>query len=300
MAQYRFEGRTAIVTGAGGNPSLGRAHALLLGRLGANVVVNDIGAGAETPNYPDAANAETVAGFVAAAESAPDELSTIANVMPCPPLPFVPEEHHGKLVIFGLITYGGDPAAGAQVVAPLRALAEPLADFLVAQPYGAMYPPEDPDYHPTAVSRTMFVDRIDGDVAAQIMDWLEKSDASMRVAQLRVLGGAMARVPDDATAFAHRTSRIMVNVAAFYEGPEDKAGRQAWVDEFSADLEQQDTGAYAEFFHSMLSQGVYLPPSAFESWFVSGAHDDAAVDRVLAAIPAAASAAAEAFATIDS
>jgi glutamate-1-semialdehyde 2,1-aminomutase len=50
----------------------------------------------------------------------------------------------------------------------------------------------------------------------------------------------------------------------------------------------------------MLSQGVYLPPSAFESWFVSGAHDEAAVDRVLAAIPAAASAAAESFATIES
>ena len=62
----------------------------------------------------------------------------------------------------------------------------------------------------------------------------------------------------------------------------------------------QHVPAYAAFFHSMLSQGVYLPPSAFESWFVSGAHDEAAVDRVLAAIPAAASAAAESFATIDS
>jgi glutamate-1-semialdehyde 2,1-aminomutase len=61
----------------------------------------------------------------------------------------------------------------------------------------------------------------------------------------------------------------------------------------------QHVPAFAAFFHSMLSQGVYLPPSAFESWFVSGAHDDVAVDRVLAAIPAAASAAAEAFATID-
>ena len=51
----------------------------------------------------------------------------------------------------------------------------------------------------------------------------------------------------------------------------------------------------------MLSQGVYLPPSAFESWFVSGAHDDAAVDRVLrGAARRGRAAAAEAFATIDS
>ncbi|NNM47591.1 glutamate-1-semialdehyde 2,1-aminomutase [Knoellia koreensis] len=61
----------------------------------------------------------------------------------------------------------------------------------------------------------------------------------------------------------------------------------------------QDVPAFAAFFHSMLDQGVHLPPSAFESWFVSASHDDAAVDRVLAALPTAASAAAAAFATID-
>jgi glutamate-1-semialdehyde 2,1-aminomutase len=54
----------------------------------------------------------------------------------------------------------------------------------------------------------------------------------------------------------------------------------------------QDTAAFGRFFHAMLDAGVYLPPSAFESWFVSGAHDDAAVERVVAALPAAARAAA--------
>lgn len=61
MGEFRFEGRTAIVTGSGGNPSLGRAHALLLGARGANVVVNDIGTDAEARHYPGAASAETVA-----------------------------------------------------------------------------------------------------------------------------------------------------------------------------------------------------------------------------------------------
>ena len=50
----------------------------------------------------------------------------------------------------------------------------------------------------------------------------------------------------------------------------------------------QQTQAFSAFFQSMLSQGVHLPPSAFETWFVSASHDDAAVDRVLAALPAAA------------
>ena len=55
----------------------------------------------------------------------------------------------------------------------------------------------------------------------------------------------------------------------------------------------QDTDAFRRFFHSMLDQGVHLPPSAFESWFVSAAHDDDAVDHVLRALPAAARAAAQ-------
>jgi glutamate-1-semialdehyde 2,1-aminomutase len=58
------------------------------------------------------------------------------------------------------------------------------------------------------------------------------------------------------------------------------------------DARTQDTEAFRAFFHSMLSQGVHLPPSAFESWFVSAAHDDQAVDRVVAALPGAARAAA--------
>ncbi|KUF17510.1 MULTISPECIES: glutamate-1-semialdehyde 2,1-aminomutase [Streptomyces] len=60
------------------------------------------------------------------------------------------------------------------------------------------------------------------------------------------------------------------------------------------DAKGQETFRFTAFFHSMLSQGVYLPPSAFESWFVSTAHDERAVERVAAALPAAARAAAEA------
>ena len=67
MEQMRFDGRTAIVTGAGGNPSLGRAHALLLGARGANVVVNDIGSDPEQRHYPGAASAEAVAAEIRAA-----------------------------------------------------------------------------------------------------------------------------------------------------------------------------------------------------------------------------------------
>ena len=52
------------------------------------------------------------------------------------------------------------------------------------------------------------------------------------------------------------------------------------------DASRTDTAAYAAFFHAMLDRGVYLPPSAYEAWFLSAAHDDRAVQTVLDALPA--------------
>jgi hypothetical protein len=193
------------------------------------------------------ATAEVVAGFMAEAEAAPEELSAIANVMPAPPLPFVAPELVGQLVVMALMAYAGPPEAAQPVLDRFRALATPIADMLQPMPYSGMFPPEEEEYHPTAVAVTMFVDRVDHDVASTIMGQLEASDAPMRVAQLRALGGAMARVPVEATAFAHRHSAFMVNLAAFYEGPDDRAVRQAWVDGFAAALKQDDQGAYVNF-----------------------------------------------------
>jgi glutamate-1-semialdehyde 2,1-aminomutase len=63
---------------------------------------------------------------------------------------------------------------------------------------------------------------------------------------------------------------------------------------------RQDLVAYRAFFHAMLSQGVYLPPSAFEAWFLSAAHDDAALNRIVDALPVAAAAAARAAGSVAS
>ncbi len=195
------------------------------------------------------ATPDTIAGFMAAADAAPDELSTIANVMTCPPMPFVPEEQHGSIVILAMLVYAGAAEDGERAMAPFRSLAEPIADLVRPMTYPEMFPPEegDGDYHPTAAARTMFVDSIDRALAETILERLNASDAPLRVAQLRVLGGAMARVRTDETAFAHRQSRIMVNVAAFYEGTADRAGRLAWVDDLAEALRQDDGGAYVNF-----------------------------------------------------
>jgi FAD/FMN-containing dehydrogenase len=193
------------------------------------------------------ATPEVIASFVAEAEAAPDELSTIANVMPAPPMPFVPEEHHGKLVLIALMVYAGDAEAGERVIAPFRALATPLADMIKPMPYPEIFFPEEEGYHPIAVSRTMFVDSVYHGVAQTIVDHLEASTAPLRAAQVRVLGGVMARIPAEATAFAHRQSRIMVNVAAVFENPDERMVHEPWVTDFAAALQQDDAGAYVGF-----------------------------------------------------
>jgi FAD/FMN-containing dehydrogenase len=193
------------------------------------------------------AKPEVIVSLIEQASAAPEELSTIFNVMVAPPLPFVPEEYHGQLVVMGLICYAGDPADGERVVAPMRAVDTPLADMVRPIQYPEMFPPEPGEYHPTAAARTMFIDRVDQGVAETILEHLRASDAPVRVTQLRVLGGAISRVPADATAYAHRQAPIMANVAAFYNGPEDRPAKEAWVDGLAGALYQGNDGAYVNF-----------------------------------------------------
>jgi FAD/FMN-containing dehydrogenase len=217
-------------------------------------------------------NAEIIERYIALSEEAPDELSSIANVMPVPPLPGVPEEWLGKLGIFALMTYAGEADAGQQALQPFRDLAKlagldaPIADMLRPMTYPEMYFPDDPDYHPLAVSTNMLLDRCDRPSAQKIMEHLEALDAPMRVAQLRVLGGAMARVRNDATAFAHRASPIMVNLAAFYEDEADKARKQAWLDGFASAIRQSSGGKYVNFVGDEGEAGVRAayPPKTYE------------------------------------
>jgi FAD/FMN-containing dehydrogenase len=193
------------------------------------------------------ATTDSIVGFIAEAEEAPEELSTIANVMNCPPLPFVPEEIHGSLVIMALVAWCGDIDEGEKVMDRLRGLAQPIADMVQVMPYPEIYGPEDEEYRPLAVARTFWADSFHPATAETILGYLEDSDAPMRVAQLRVLGGAMARVPNEATAFAHRNRNMMINVASFYEGPDDRPRREAWVSDLAKALSDGDLSGYVGF-----------------------------------------------------
>src|SRR5690606_2072586 len=93
------------------------------------------------------ATPDVIARFIALAEAAPDELSTIANVMPAPPMPFVPEAYHGQMVVFALIVCIDDAETAEKTVAPFRTIVEPIVDMIKPMAYADMYPPEEGGYH---------------------------------------------------------------------------------------------------------------------------------------------------------
>jgi len=115
------------------------------------------------------ATAETISGFIAAAEAAPEELSTIANVMPAPPMPFLAEDMHGKMVILAILVYAGEKEAGLRAIEPFRALATPLADMLKPMPYPEIYAGEEGPHPVAGATRTMFVNSIDRAMAEKIL-----------------------------------------------------------------------------------------------------------------------------------
>ena len=191
---------------------------------------------------------EVIEGLVAEATAAPEELSMIANIMVAPPMPFVPAEAHGKLVVMALLAYAGDAEAGERALAPFRALAEPVADMVQPMPYAGLFQGADDEFEVVEESaRSLFMDTVDAAAAEAVVEHLGASTAPMAVAQLRVLGGAMARVPVDATAFAHRHRRIMAAVGCVYEQAADRPANDAWADRFAAALRQGDPGVYVNF-----------------------------------------------------
>jgi len=193
------------------------------------------------------ATPEVIQAFIAEAEAAPDELSAIANIMPAPPMPFLPEEYRGRLVVMATLVYAGEVEAGQRAVAPFRALATPIADMIRPMRYPELYQPEEGDYHPVVATRTMFMDTVDRGMAEAIVDHLQASTAQMAVTQLRVLGGAVARVPVEATAYAHRQRRVLGNVVAIYQHPGEAAAHAAWASGLAAALSQGEPGAYGNF-----------------------------------------------------
>jgi FAD/FMN-containing dehydrogenase len=189
------------------------------------------------------ATAKGITGFLETAAAAPEELSTIANVLPAPPMPFIPENAHGKPILIGQLAYVGPIDRSAAVLAPFRALAEPYADTIRPMRYPQLY--DGPKHEVRFVSGTnFFADSLEGSAPDAILEHLAQSPAMMKAVQLRVLGGAVARVPNDATAFAHRDRRLFVNVTAMFADAAERETHESWVARLADSLGKDGAGGY--------------------------------------------------------
>lgn len=195
------------------------------------------------------ATPEVVRGYLDYVVAAPDELTTLADVTLAPPQPFVPPEWVGRPVLSVLVAWAGDAEEGAAALAPLRALAEPVADLVSWIPYPAIYDFTAHLAEPHGASiRMMFADELSNGAIDTMLAAVEHGSSPFNLIHLRGLGGAFGRVPSDATAFAHRDRKYFVAVIAVWLDPEeDAAPHEAWTAAAWELLRPEGTGVYVNF-----------------------------------------------------
>ena len=195
------------------------------------------------------ASREVLRGCLDYAASAPDDLTTIANLMHAPPAPHVPPERVGELVLSILVCWTGSIADGERALAPLRALATPVADTVIPIPYPESYRFTAHQAAPHAASiRMMFADALSYAALDTALAAMDRATSPYSMIQFRGLGGAMARVPNGATAFAHRDRRYFVAIIGLWlDAGEVAALHQAWTASLWEAIRHEGAGAYVNF-----------------------------------------------------
>ncbi|GAA1624564.1 glutamate-1-semialdehyde 2,1-aminomutase [Georgenia ruanii] len=178
------------------------------------------------------------------------------------------EAYTPDLFAFGKVVGGGMPLAGLGGRAALMDLLSPS---------GPVYQAGTLSGNPLATAAGLATLRLADDAVYARVD-----EAA------RVIGDAVGAALD-AEGVPHRVQRAGNLFSVMFGETAARDGVHSY-----ADAQAQDTFRHPPFFHAMLDAGVALPPSVFEAWFLSAAHDDAAVNRILEALPAAAQAAAAA------
>jgi FAD/FMN-containing dehydrogenase len=190
---------------------------------------------------------DVLRSLVPIAGSAPEELTTIGFLMPTPPVPFVPEERHGQPSLVLMFVYAGDPAEGQKAIAPFLEVAEPYGIAAMPMPYPGIYEfTKEGGERGPSTTRSVFLDVLDDESIDAILEAVDRAPEAFMI-QLRVFGGAMARVPVDATAFAHRTANAQVTVITPFTDPARVDEAVAWNRGLYAALEPKSTGTYVNF-----------------------------------------------------
>jgi FAD/FMN-containing dehydrogenase len=209
---------------------------------------------------------EVLRNLVPIAQAAPEELTTISFLMHIPPAPFVPAEQVGKLSLVVMFVWAGDPAAGHAALEPFRQLATPLAEMVMPMPYPGIYQlVEEAEKRALGVHRSRFLTTLDDDAVDAILSAMAEPTSPGAMVQIRILGGAMARVAPEATAFAHRQAPVMLLIITEYEDAATEPVHAAWTHALHEALARNDAGVYANFLeaegeariHSAYPDGTY-------------------------------------------
>jgi FAD/FMN-containing dehydrogenase len=195
------------------------------------------------------ASRQVLRGYLDYAADAPDGLTTIASLMYAPPAPFVPEQRVGELSLNILVCWTGDIAEGERAIAPLRALAEPIADVVAPIPYPVMYQFTAEQESPFGVAiRSMFAeDHSDASIDA-MLEAMSGAPNPFSMVQFRGMGGAVARVAPGDTAFAHRNQRYFTTVLALWkDAAEDQGQFGEWTRALWDKIRGEASGVYANF-----------------------------------------------------
>src|SRR5690348_1847764 len=147
-----------------------------------------------------------------------------------------------------MFVWAGDPQEGQAALAPFRAAAQPLIDMAMPMPYPGIYQfTAAGEQRGFAVHASRFVTELDDDAIETMLAANAAPSSPMAMIQLRVLGGAMARVAADATAFAHRSAPILATVIVPFDDPATEPAQRVWADRVSSALAPRDAGVYANF-----------------------------------------------------
>jgi FAD/FMN-containing dehydrogenase len=185
------------------------------------------------------------------AASAPEALSTISFLMAAPPAPFIPAELHGKPTLAIMFVFDGDPEAGQAAIEPFRQVATPMAELVMPMPYPGIYEMlKDAEQPAMGVHRSLFLDTLDDAAVDAILEHTAAATSPATMTQIRILGGAMARVPAGDTAFAHRDAGVMVIIITQYQDPAEAPIHQAFTEAYFEALRPGATGVYANFLEA--------------------------------------------------
>jgi FAD/FMN-containing dehydrogenase len=227
--------------GGGGNFGVVTAFEFQLHEVGPTVLSGIV-------FYPADEAEQVLRGYREVCANAPDELTTVLNLTTAPPLPFLPESAHGKPIIAVFGCYTGDLDTGEKATAALRSLGTVIADVFAQNPYAGWQQAIDPLF-PRGLHnyfRSAFVRTATDDVLQVLMESFASLPTPLTEIHVHQLGGAMNRVPADATAFAMRDQDFIVNVVARTSTAEGFDAAAEWARGVTAAL-GPDAATYVNF-----------------------------------------------------